>query len=92
MPFEHWENGEELFSTLDREVDLLDRDIRFFAEECDAMQGIQIFSGTDDAWGGFAAKYVESLRDEYGKSSVWVWGLEEENQGQRVNGVTAFLF
>ena len=86
MPFEKWENGEALFAGLDREVDLLDRDIRFFAEECDAMQGIQVFAGADDAWGGFAARYVESLRDDYGKSSIWIWGLEEEeNKGQRVS-------
>ena len=93
MPFEKWENGEGLFGGLDREVDLLDRDVRFFAEECDAMQGIQVFAGVDDAWGGFAAKYVESLRDEYGKSSIWIWGLEEEeNKGQKVARVGMQFF
>ncbi|OJD13539.1 hypothetical protein AJ78_06023 [Emergomyces pasteurianus Ep9510] len=76
MPFESWEIGEDLFSTLDREHDILDRDFRVFAEECDQMQGIQIFSGTDDAWGGFAARYVDRLRDEFGKKNIWFWGLE----------------
>ncbi|EQL34455.1 hypothetical protein RJZ56_000552 [Blastomyces dermatitidis] len=83
MPFENWEIGEDLFRSLDREHDILDRDFRAFAEECDQMQGIQIFSGTDDAWGGFAARYVDRLRDEFGKKSIWFWGLEDGSRVQR---------
>ena len=84
MPFEKWENGEELFVSIDRDVDLLDRDVRVWAEECDQMQGMQIYTGGDDAWGGFAARYVESLRDEYGKMAIWAWGIEEESgNGQK---------
>ncbi|EXJ92164.1 hypothetical protein A1O3_00714 [Capronia epimyces CBS 606.96] len=81
MPFEDWHAGGELFENLTREFDLLDRDIRPFSEECDHMQGFQIFTGADDAWGGFAAKYIEHLRDEYGKTSIWTWGIED---GSRV--------
>ncbi|KAK5258443.1 mtDNA inheritance, partitioning of the mitochondrial organelle [Exophiala xenobiotica] len=77
MPFEKWEAGEDLFQSLDKEFDLLDRDIRPFAEECDQMQGFQVLTGADDAWGGFAAKYLDALRDEYGKTSTWVWGIED---------------
>ncbi|PGH28217.1 hypothetical protein AJ80_00107 [Polytolypa hystricis UAMH7299] len=83
MPFEDWAMGEDLFRSLDREHDLLDRDFRPFAEECDQLQGIQIFSGTDDAWGGFAARYIDRLRDEFGKKSIWFWGLEDGVKGQR---------
>ena len=78
MPFEKWENGEELFVSMDIDNDLLDRDVRVWAEECDQMQGMQVFTGGDDAWGGFASKYVEKLRDEYGKMPIWAWGIEEE--------------
>lgn len=78
MPFEKWENGEELFMSMDTDNDLLDRDVRVWAEECDQMQGLQIFTGGDDAWGGFASRYVEKLRDEYGKMPIWTWGIEEE--------------
>ncbi|KAI8634796.1 tubulin domain-containing protein [Xylariaceae sp. FL1651] len=77
MPFEKWHMGEELFATLDKEHDLLDRDMRPFVEEADQMQGVQIMSGIDDAWGGFAAKYVERIRDEYGKTPIWVFGMQE---------------
>ena len=84
MPFEEWENGEELFVSIDRDTDLLDRDVRVWAEECDQMQGFQILTSGDDAWGGFGSKYVEALRDEYGKMAIWTWGVEEEEgKGQR---------
>ncbi|KYG40862.1 hypothetical protein M433DRAFT_159801 [Acidomyces richmondensis BFW] len=75
MPFELWSTGEELFETLDREQDLLDRDLRPFLEECDQLQGVQIFSGIDDAWGGFASKYVEQIADDLGKGCRWMFGL-----------------
>ena len=88
MPFEKWDSGEELFATMDKEHDLLDRDVRVWAEECDQMQGIQVLAGGDDAWGGFGARYVERLRDEFGKMAVWVWGVEEEQgKGTRVGTI-----
>ncbi|KAK6585520.1 hypothetical protein PZA11_002247 [Diplocarpon coronariae] len=77
MPFESWSVGEELFNSLDKEHDLLDRDLRSFAEEADHMQGIQMIAGVDDAWGGFAARYMDRVRDEYGKTTVHFWGLED---------------
>ncbi|TVY81715.1 Protein dml-1 [Lachnellula suecica] len=77
MPFENWSVGEDLFNSLDKEHDLLDRDLRYFAEEADQLQGIQLMTGIDDAWGGFAARYLDRIRDEYGKTSVLVWGLED---------------
>ena len=66
----------------------MDRDMRRWVEECDHLQGVQVWTGADDAWGGFAAKYVEALRDEMGKMGIWTWGLEEERgRGSRVNAL-----
>ena len=85
MPFEKWDSGEDLFASMDRDVDLLDRDVRVWAEECDQMQGIHVFTGGDDAWSAFAARYIESLRDDFGKMGIWTWGFEEEQgKGQKV--------
>ncbi|KXJ94627.1 tubulin domain-domain-containing protein [Microdochium bolleyi] len=81
MPFEKWQTGEDLFANLDKEHDILDRDLRPFAEESDQMQGLQIITGLDDAWAGFSAKYMERLRDDYGKIPVWVWGVQEPVKG-----------
>lgn len=83
MPFEDWTVGEELFTDLDKEHDLLDRDLRPFAEECDQIRALQLFTGSDDAWGGFASKYVDRLRDEFGKKSIWVWAIEDGTKAQR---------
>ncbi|KAG9652461.1 tubulin nucleotide-binding domain-like protein, partial [Aureobasidium melanogenum] len=83
MPFEKWSTGEDLFDSLDKEHDLLDRDLRPFLEECDQLQAIQIITSADDAWGGFTAKYLERMRDELGKTSAWVWGLEQGGRKPR---------
>lgn len=49
------------------------------------MQGLQVFAGADDAWGGFAARYVERVRDEFGKVGIWVWGIEVgDGEGRKV--------
>jgi len=80
-PFERFAAGEELFAELDREYDLLDRDLRPFLEEADQMQGLQVLARIDDAWGGFASRYLERLRDEYGKAPIWLWGVEGDGRG-----------
>lgn len=74
---EKFEVGEEDFKRLDREHDILDRDLRPFVEECDQMQGLQIVADVDDVWGGFAGCYAEKIVDEYGKIPVWTWALED---------------
>ena len=83
MPFDRWQTGEELFANLEREHDLLDRDLRPFLEACDQLQAIQVFTGIEDAWGGFAARYLERISDELGKGSRWVFGLTGNKQSGR---------
>lgn len=77
MPFERWSTGVELFETLDREHDVLDRDMRPWLEECDQVQAVQVLAGADDAWGGFAARYLERVADDVGKGCRWVFGLQD---------------
>ncbi|KAF4123302.1 mitochondrial partitioning protein [Geosmithia morbida] len=80
-PFERHDMGVELFGSLDRDDDIVDRDFRPFVEECDQMQGVQTLATIDDAWGGFAARYLDALRDEYPKTSLWLWGLQSPDGG-----------
>ncbi|KAL4787512.1 tubulin domain-containing protein [Aspergillus varians] len=87
MPFEDWGLGDDLFNDLDKEHDLLDRDVRPFAEECDQLRAFQIFTSSDDAWGGFTARYVDRLIDEYGKKAVLVWAMED---GRRAHQTSKF--
>lgn len=85
--FERFETGEELFATLNNDGELLDRDLRPFLEECDQIQGIQIISGVDDAWGGFSARYLDAIRDELGKTCLFFWGLEDGSRKEIVKTV-----
>lgn len=77
-PFDSWDEGEELFKSSDKESDLVERDLRPFVEEADHMQAFQLISSTDDAWGSFAARYLEQIKDEYRKTNIFFWGLEED--------------
>lgn len=85
MPFEDWDLGEDLFNELDKDHDLLDRDVRPFAEECDQLRALQVFTSSDDAWGGFAARYVDRIVDEFGKKAVLVWAIEDGKRTQQVS-------
>jgi hypothetical protein len=79
--FDTFASGAALFRDLDAAHDLLDRDVRPFVEEADGMQGIQLVTGADDGWGGFAAAFLERLRDEYGKTALWTWALRAPQAG-----------
>lgn len=74
--FDQWQHGEDLFLTLDRQEELIDRYVRPFVEECDQMQGLQMITSADDGWSGFSAKYIDRLRDDFGKIPIWIWALE----------------
>ena len=39
----------------------------------------------DDAWGGFATRYLSNLRDEYPKTTIWTWALEQSEKTTRVS-------
>ncbi|KAF2843701.1 tubulin nucleotide-binding domain-like protein [Patellaria atrata CBS 101060] len=82
-PFETWDAGLDLFKHLNQDEDILDRDLRPFIEEADALQAVQILSQPQDGWGAFASQYVERVRDEVGKVGIWIWGLEFEAAATR---------
>lgn len=74
-----------MYTSLNKEYDLIDQDFRPFLEECDLLQGVHVLAGVDDCWGGFASRYIDRLRDEVGKVSLWVWGIEDGRVHQRVS-------
>ena len=76
--FDQWSFGEELFHSLGRGEDLIDRDLRPFVEEADQMQGFQIFASVHDAWSAFTSCHIEALRDNYAKAPIWLWGTQGE--------------
>lgn len=86
--FNTYADGYSLFGSLNTQDDIFDRDLRLWIEECDSLQAIQLFTSADDAWAGFSSAYVEDIRDQVGKGSIWVWGLDgiepkEQNSATR---------
>ena len=56
----------------------MDNRFRFFLEESDHPQGINVFADIHDGFGGLSSEIVESLREEVGKLPIVVYGFAEE--------------
>lgn len=50
--------------------DVWEERLRFFAEECDALQGFHLLASPSDGFGGLAAALLGDIRDDYSKTSV----------------------
>ncbi|RIA94768.1 tubulin domain-containing protein, partial [Glomus cerebriforme] len=77
MPFDIFSYGKNAFLAHERDLDSFDENFRFFAEECDAIQGFQVFTSIIDGFGGFACSFLERLRDEYPKTAIESFGIVE---------------
>lgn len=75
--FDGWHHGQDMLSSQHKDDDVIDNHLRPFVEECDLMQGMQMIASMDDGWGGFASEYMEILRDEYPKTSVWLFSPQD---------------
>jgi hypothetical protein len=51
-------------------ADTFDESGRFFLEECDYLQGYQVFLDAHDGFGGFGVRALETLRDEIPKVNI----------------------
>lgn len=71
----------ELYEQLSKDDDLVERNLRPFAEECDQMQGLQVFMESESAWAAFGSRYLEAVRDEFGKVPIWIFGVEGTRSG-----------
>lgn len=88
--FESFSQGASYYDELEAQQEVLDSNIRWFAEDADLLQGFQYTIDTSHAFGGLGAKYLENLVDEYPKVSHLVFGAgwgntndvsEEEGNG-----------
>ena len=50
--------------------DNLETNSHFFIEECDRMQGLQVFLDIENAYGGLATGTLDSFFEEHGRTSV----------------------
>ncbi|KAH3666414.1 hypothetical protein WICMUC_005682 [Wickerhamomyces mucosus] len=57
-------------------IEFLENKYRIMLEECDLINGINLVTEIDSAWGGFGSGLLNELRDDYNpKSSIFQWGL-----------------
>ncbi|XP_056273862.1 protein misato homolog 1 [Pseudoliparis swirei] len=56
-------------------LEQLEDKLHFFVEECDYLQGFQIFCDLADGFAGLGSKVTEMLRDSYGGRGILTWGM-----------------
>ncbi|EMG45465.1 hypothetical protein G210_4345 [Candida maltosa Xu316] len=85
LKFELYNVGQEEFKDNndgDGDEDGLIENFRYFLEKADNLQGLQVFTNIDDAWGGFTSEMILELVDEYfnnnNKMNLWIYGLISE--------------
>ncbi|ODQ82601.1 hypothetical protein BABINDRAFT_73916 [Babjeviella inositovora NRRL Y-12698] len=60
----------------ERVVHFMDDTFRVFLEKSDQLDGLNLMSEVDTAWGGMAGEFITDMRDEFiPKTSVFTWGL-----------------
>ena len=60
---------------------LIEENLRFFIEECDHLQGFQFLTDITGGFGGLGAGLMEILRDEFPKTSIITFALEDLRRG-----------
>ncbi|ORZ01731.1 tubulin domain-domain-containing protein [Syncephalastrum racemosum] len=81
-PFDTYTVGRQSYEDFDREEETFDGAFRFFAEDCDNLQGFQVLTSIDDAFGGFTEGYLNALREEYPKTPVLTFAIQQQQQQQ----------
>ncbi|CAG8537955.1 4069_t:CDS:10 [Diversispora eburnea] len=77
-PFDVFTYGKNVFSkNKNGEENSFEKNFRFFAEECDSIQGFQVIVNTIDGFGGCASNFLEQLREEYPKNTILSFGITE---------------
>jgi hypothetical protein len=49
--------------------------VRFFAEECDRMQGITVFADAHNGWGGVTEDLLHMVHDDITTAPVFLFAL-----------------
>ena len=73
-PFDYFPLGQNLFKEPAFHDDLEDR-IHFFIEECDSLQGFNIFVDVNNASGGLCFDLIQELSDLYSNKCITTWGV-----------------
>lgn len=61
------------------QIDAVLDSVRYFAEECDSMQGFQALVDVDSGFGGLAKSILQEVKDEYAKKPIFALGAPSAN-------------
>ncbi|KAI9493108.1 tubulin domain-containing protein [Zychaea mexicana] len=78
-PYNTYSVGRQSYSDYERETESFEDNFRRFAEECDNLQGFQVFASVDDAFSGFAEGLLQDVRDEFAKTPILCYGLQSSS-------------
>lgn len=84
-PFDNYVIGRQAYRENEKEMDTFDENFRFFVEECDSLQGFQILTDIDDAFGGFTESLINEIRDEFAKTPILTYGLSDSKAQYRTD-------
>jgi Tubulin domain len=51
--------------------------LRWFAEECDCLEGFQLLADDSDHWAGVSCTAADVIRDEYSKNALLLFGTQD---------------
>lgn len=57
--------------------DFMDENLRVSLEHCDTLEGFNLVTDMDSAWGSFTSSLLQELKDEIPKCSIFSWGFFE---------------
>lgn len=66
--FETFEQGHRVAQALEADQQLLDENVRWFAEDSDMLQGLHFSANAYDGFSGLATSYLRWIADEYPKT------------------------
>eukprot|EP01083_Nonionella_stella_P243818 849244_1 len=75
-----WQDAEDAMKKEEAE-ELVDR-IRFFAEECDHLQGFQCVVDADTIFGGIASAFLTEIHDNYGNLPVLTFAMHSAEKNE----------
>lgn len=59
--------------------DFFNDGVRIQVEKCDNIQGFNLITEVDNAWGGFSSSLLEELRDEFHKCDMFTWSFNDDD-------------
>ena len=73
--FDTYEKGVHVAEVMEREKQIVDEELRWFAEDSDLLQGFMLTASASNAFAGVAASYATWICVEYPKSERWAFSV-----------------